>query len=63
MVKQAFNRRTRGHHRDDESRSGSMAEEGPALHIITKKPITAQPEELQHNPRARSAKLRVAEKL
>ena len=63
IVKQAFNQRTRGHHRDDESRSGSTAEEGPALHLITKKPVTAQPEELQHNPRARSAKLRVAEKL
>jgi 16S rRNA (cytosine1402-N4)-methyltransferase len=63
MVKQAFNRRARGGHRaDGEGRSGSTPEEAPALHIITKKPVTAQPEELQRNPRARSAKLRVAEK-
>ncbi|MEO0072320.1 MAG: 16S rRNA (cytosine(1402)-N(4))-methyltransferase RsmH [candidate division WOR-3 bacterium] len=34
-----------------------------ALKLITKKPITPQPEEMQTNPRARSAKLRVAEKL
>lgn len=32
------------------------------LHIITKKPITPTQKELQDNPRARSAKLRVAEK-
>ncbi len=30
--------------------------------VITKKPITATPEELQVNPRARSAKLRILEK-
>jgi 16S rRNA (cytosine1402-N4)-methyltransferase len=32
------------------------------LKVITKKPITAAPEELKRNPRSRSAKLRVAEK-
>ncbi len=31
--------------------------------VITKKPITASPEELKRNKRARSAKLRVAEKI
>jgi len=31
--------------------------------LITKKPITASDEELERNSRARSAKLRVAEKL
>jgi len=30
---------------------------------VTKKPITASPEEVQNNPRARSAKLRIIEKL
>jgi 16S rRNA (cytosine1402-N4)-methyltransferase len=34
----------------------------PPLKIITKKPVTATAEELKLNPRARSAKLRVAEK-
>jgi 16S rRNA (cytosine1402-N4)-methyltransferase len=33
------------------------------LKIITKKPITASEEELKRNPRSRSAKLRVAEKV
>jgi 16S rRNA (cytosine1402-N4)-methyltransferase len=35
----------------------------PSLRIITKRPLTAGPEELAVNPRARSAKLRVAERL
>ncbi|WP_129628172.1 16S rRNA (cytosine(1402)-N(4))-methyltransferase RsmH [Candidatus Oscillochloris fontis] len=35
----------------------------PRLRIITKKPLEADAEELAHNPRSRSAKLRVAEKL
>lgn len=33
------------------------------IKIITKKPITASAEELKENPRARSAKLRIAEKI
>lgn len=35
----------------------------PRLRILTKKPLMASPEEAAANPRARSAKLRVAEKL
>lgn len=35
----------------------------PEIRIITRKPITASPEELELNPRARSASLRIAEKL
>jgi 16S rRNA (cytosine1402-N4)-methyltransferase len=35
----------------------------PALRIITKKPVTASQEEITRNPRARSAKLRVAQKI
>ena len=35
----------------------------PALTLITRKPLTAGPEEVAANPRARSAKLRIAEKL
>ncbi len=31
--------------------------------LVTKKPITPEPEELRQNPRSRSAKLRVAEKI
>lgn len=33
------------------------------VRIITKRPLTPRPEELQNNPRARSAKLRVAERV
>jgi 16S rRNA (cytosine1402-N4)-methyltransferase len=35
----------------------------PLLQVVTKKPITAQPEEIAQNPRARSAKLRLAERI
>ena len=35
----------------------------PKVRLITKKPITAPEEELNDNPRARSAKLRVAERI
>ena len=35
----------------------------PKVKLITKKPITASAEELEVNPRSRSAKLRVCEKL
>jgi len=34
----------------------------PQVHVITRKPITATAAELERNPRARSAKLRVCEK-
>ncbi|KEO83188.1 16S rRNA (cytosine(1402)-N(4))-methyltransferase RsmH [Tumebacillus flagellatus] len=35
----------------------------PRVKVITRKPIVPSEEELAHNPRARSAKLRIAEKL
>lgn len=35
----------------------------PALKVLTRKPITATAEEIERNPRARSAKLRAAEKI
>jgi 16S rRNA (cytosine1402-N4)-methyltransferase len=35
----------------------------PQIRLVNKKPILATPEELEENPRARSAKLRIAEKL
>ena len=34
----------------------------PVLKLITRKPIVPSEEELEHNNRARSAKLRIAEK-
>lgn len=35
----------------------------PQVKLITRKPITASPQELEDNPRARSAKLRICEKI
>lgn len=35
----------------------------PVLKVITKKPVTARPDEVRENPRARSAKMRVAERI
>lgn len=35
----------------------------PSLHTLTKRPITPQPDEIQKNPRSRSAKLRAAVKI
>jgi 16S rRNA (cytosine1402-N4)-methyltransferase len=37
--------------------------ENPAITVLTKKPVTADQQEFQQNPRARSAKLRVAQRL
>ena len=35
----------------------------PQIRLVTRKPVVSGPEELEENPRARSAKLRVAEKI
>ena len=35
----------------------------PRVKIITRKPVTPEAEEIKNNPRARSAKLRVCEKI
>ena len=35
----------------------------PAVKLVTRKPVTASPEELEQNPRSRSASLRIVEKL
>lgn len=43
--------------------SASSAHERRRLRILTKKPITPSPEEVARNPRARSAKLRAAERI
>jgi 16S rRNA (cytosine1402-N4)-methyltransferase len=37
--------------------------ETPSLRVITRKPVTPTQQEIEQNPRARSAKLRVAEKI
>jgi 16S rRNA (cytosine1402-N4)-methyltransferase len=40
-----------------------VCQKQPRLEILTPKPVTATPEEQRCNPRARSAKLRVARRL
>ncbi len=35
----------------------------PIVHVLTKKPIVPDEDEVRRNPRARSAKLRAAEKV
>ena len=44
-------------------RNEDIASRAPTLKIISKKPITPDKEEILRNPRARSAKLRIAEKI
>ncbi|MEP7235252.1 MAG: 16S rRNA (cytosine(1402)-N(4))-methyltransferase RsmH [Ignavibacteriota bacterium] len=45
-----------------ESLRQSIDEAGAQLRLVTKKPVTPDEEEIEANPRARSAKMRVAEK-
>jgi 16S rRNA (cytosine1402-N4)-methyltransferase len=40
-----------------------VCEASPTLRLISKKPIVPQTNEIERNPRARSAKLRIAEKV
>jgi 16S rRNA (cytosine1402-N4)-methyltransferase len=39
-----------------------LAQQQGLIHILTKKPLSPQPDEIARNPRARSAKLRAAER-
>ncbi len=64
-IKHTFLRLSRGCARTPGSSASErpMTEETPCLRILTKKPVTPSPEEVAHNPRARSAKLRAAERI
>jgi 16S rRNA (cytosine1402-N4)-methyltransferase len=61
IVKQFF-RYGRFEAKDEQDPFGSFPSTAP-FRTITKKPITPSEKELKRNPRARSAKLRVAEKI
>jgi 16S rRNA (cytosine1402-N4)-methyltransferase len=60
LVKDYFRAQARG--TDDLSQPYPVPFE-PALKQVTRKPLMATPDEVARNPRARSAKLRIAEKL
>lgn len=48
---------------EDDNNPFSTTQRNPEFNILFKKPITPAAEEIKQNPRARSAKLRVAEKI
>ena len=60
LVKNFFRKGTFGEEEEHPFENTVSASE---LKIITKKPVTASAEEMKRNPRSRSAKLRVAEKI
>jgi 16S rRNA (cytosine1402-N4)-methyltransferase len=49
-------------HSLEDRRVKSSFRNDPRLHVLTRKPVTASAEEVRRNPRARSAKLRAAER-
>jgi 16S rRNA (cytosine1402-N4)-methyltransferase len=60
LVKTFFRRQARG---EDDVNVPFPVPFEPAVEEITRKPVTAAEDEIARNPRARSAKLRIAEKL
>ena len=62
IVKHTFKKRAQKSTSAEDNKSTTRGQL-ETLRIITKKPIVPQPEEMKANPRARSAKLRVAEKV
>ncbi|MGH2403252.1 MAG: 16S rRNA (cytosine(1402)-N(4))-methyltransferase RsmH [bacterium] len=61
-IKHTFLRLSRGCARSPGS-SADSSEGKPCLRILTKKPVGPSPQEIARNPRARSAKLRAAERI
>ena len=61
IVKDFFRQQARGDEADPTDPYPAPFE--PTMALVTRKPLTADPDELAANPRARSAKLRIAEKL
>ncbi len=64
IAKHRFRESAKGQGHSHEERLLPLKDIKPGkIKIITKRPITPQPAEIRDNPRARSAKMRVAEKL
>lgn len=61
IVKDFFRQQARG--ADTDPTIPYPAPFEPAVDLVTRKPLTADPDELAANPRARSAKLRIVQKL
>ena len=62
IVKNFFKKGTTEEVEEDDSDPYGQTQKSP-LKIVTKKPIVPTEKEMKENPRSRSAKLRVAEKL
>jgi 16S rRNA (cytosine1402-N4)-methyltransferase len=62
IVKQFLSRHSDARPRASRHAPDARAEAAP-LHLLTRSPQTPSADEVQHNPRARSAKLRFAERL
>jgi 16S rRNA (cytosine1402-N4)-methyltransferase len=60
LVKTFFRRQARG---EDDVNVPFPVPFEPVVEEVTRKPLTAEPDEIARNPRARSAKLRIAEKI
>jgi 16S rRNA (cytosine1402-N4)-methyltransferase len=60
MVKNFFKK---GSFEEDQPDAFGKATTEPSLKVVTKKPIVPGIEESKQNPRSRSAKLRIAEKI
>jgi 16S rRNA (cytosine1402-N4)-methyltransferase len=63
IVKNIYRVNARGRVHIDELTGQEIVEVAPEVIIITKKPVVPSEDELENNPRARSAKLRVLEKI
>ena len=63
IVKNFFRSRSAAQPKTSRHLPDSGAAEAPAWQLLTRRPITAGPDEVNSNPRARSAKLRAAERM
>lgn len=63
IVKKSFRENARGSIFADQITGQKIVKSAPVIKLVNKKPIIAEDVEIQINPRARSAKLRVCEKL
>lgn len=63
IVKKSFRENARGSVSTDEITGRKIIKTAPQVKLVNKKPLTAEEIEIRENPKSRSAKLRVCEKL